>query len=127
MFSPEYRSIAMQSILGPAHSTLVPSVLWLGWLDAAGDLIAMSGTTVPHESFGPAEDGVENIEPIDGGVAGDGWEIDAVGLFADEVGADLIIWALLDFPATPEEDEPLTFDVGAVRFTIDADAEGSSA
>jgi hypothetical protein len=127
MFSPEYRSIAMQSILGPAHSTLIPSVLWLGYLDAAGNLIAMVETPISHDSFGPNEDGVENIDPIDGGTAGESWVIDAVGLFADAEGTELIVSAELDLPAEPEEDEEITFDVGDLQFYIDYEPGGSSA
>ena len=67
--APAYRSIAVQAILGPARSTLMPSVLWLGWLDDEGELVAMSGATISHEAFIPTDGGVENVDPIDGGLA----------------------------------------------------------
>lgn len=115
--APAFRSTAVQAILGPARSQLVPSTLWIGWLDGGGDLIAMAGMPVSHDVFGPSGDGVQNIVPIDCGVAGPGWEIHAVGLF-DGPSGDLMLSAGLASSHTPEEGDPLVFQVGGLTFTV---------
>lgn len=117
MIGPEYTSRVVQAVLGPYRSQLIPSRLWVGWLDAAGDLIEMSGTVVSQGAFGPATDGVTNTEPIDCGVAGDGWVIAAVGLFDAPTG-DLVITASFPDPLTPDEDEPLIFAAGGLVFEV---------
>ena len=87
-----YLSVAAQAILGPSHSDLVPSVLWLGWLDDAGALIATTGTSVTHAVFGPATDGQVII---------------SAGL-VDTSGDPTII--------SPDVDTPLSLEPGAVTF-----------
>ncbi len=124
--APAFRSTAVQAILGPARSGLVPSTLYVGWLDSSGDLIAMSGTTVSHDDFGPADNGVQNSVPLDCGVAGSGWNIHAVALFADAAGGALLMWAELDAPLTPDASAPLGFDIGDLRFTIGDEGEPSA-
>lgn len=114
--APGFRAAAVQALLGPDRSPLAPETLWLGWLDANGDLIAMSGASVPHEVFGATESGVENVDPVDAGVAGSGWVIDAVGLFADPGGEDLFVTATLDEPLEPDDEDELAFDVGELAF-----------
>lgn len=124
MIGPEYASIAVQAVLGPDRSGLVPAVLWLGWLDEFGDLIAMAGVQVPHEVWGATDTGVANVEPIDAGLAGDGWEIHAVGLFDAEVDGSLVVSAALPAPLLPLEDDPLAFDVDGLVFDLAEDGSG---
>lgn len=119
MIGPTWRSRAVQAVLGPSRSPLVPAVLWTGWLDADGDLIAMTGLTVTHAVFGPAGDGVANTQAVDCGVAAAGWTIAAVGLF-DAADGDLIVSATLPSPVTPDEDDALTFAPGALTFQVPA-------
>lgn len=118
MIGPTWRSRAVQAVLGPSRSPLVPAILWTGWLDADGDLIAMTGLSVTHTAFGPSGDGVANIAPIDAGVAGTGWTIHAVGLFDAASGGNLIVSADLTTPASPDEDDPLVFAAGDLTFTV---------
>ena len=119
MIGPTWRSRAVQAVLGPARSQLVPAVLWTGWLDSSGGLIAMTGLTVSHDAFGPAGDGVANTTAVDCGVAGAGWTIAAVGLF-DAADGDLIVSAALPAPVMPDEDEALMFEPGSLTFQVTA-------
>ncbi|WP_169165091.1 hypothetical protein [Cellulomonas taurus] len=119
MIGPSWRSRAVQALLGPNRSPLVPAQLWTGWLDASGQLIAMSGLPVSHEAFGPVSDGVANTTPLDCGVAGEGWAIAGVGLFDAADGA-LLVAATLSSVVTPDEGDPLTFDPGALTFRVSA-------
>ncbi|QZN86874.1 hypothetical protein [Cellulomonas sp. C5510] len=119
MIGPTWRSRTVQALLGPNRSQLVPTVLWTGWLDASGDVIAMTGLSVRHEAFGPAGDGVANTQSVDCGVAGDGWTIAALGLFDAAAGA-LIVSADLPAPVTPDEGDPLVFEPGALTFQVPA-------
>lgn len=114
--APAFHAVVVQALLGPDRSPLAPETLWLGWLDADGELIAMSGTSVPHEAFGATESGVENADPVDAGVAGSGWVIAAVGLFADPNGEELFVTATLDEPLEPDDEDELAFDVGGLAF-----------
>lgn len=119
MIGATYRSKAAQAVLGPAHSDLIPAVLWSGWLNAAGTLIAMTGLSVDHAEFGPtAGGGVTNLVLLDCGVAGVGWSIAAVGLFDAATGGDLIVSADLTEVATPAEDDVLAFGWGMLVFQV---------
>jgi len=117
MIGPTWRSRAVQAVLGPNRSQLIPARLWTGWLDADGDLIAMTGLYVTHAVFGPSGDGVANIAPIDGGVAEAGWVIAGVGLF-DAAAGSLIVSADLASPVTTTDGQELTIAVGALTFGI---------
>lgn len=117
MIGPAYRSLAVQAVLGPAHSQVIPDVLWTGWLDGAGDLVAMTGLTVSHDVFGPTADGVTNAVPIDCGLAGAGWTIAALGLF-DAAAGDLIASAAFAAPITPAEDDELVFAPTGLTFEV---------
>lgn len=117
MIGPTWRSRAVQALLGPNRSQLVPAQLWSGWLDADGNLIAMTGLPVSHDAFGPSGDGVANTTTIDCGVAGDGWAIAGLGLFDAADGA-LVVSADLDVVQTPAEGEALTFSPGALTFVV---------
>lgn len=119
MIGPVYRSAAVQALLGPAHSPVIPTALWTGWLDGAGALIAMTGLSVEHDVWGPAGDGVTNTQPLDCGVAGTGWEIHALGLFDAEAGA-LVVSADLAVPLTPADGDPLVFAAGGLTFQVSA-------
>lgn len=112
-----YRSKAVQAVLGPNHSPLIPAVLHVGWLTSTGALIAMSGMSITHDVFGETTDGVVNTSLIDGGVAGTGWTIAAVGLFDAAASGALVASATLSTPATPAAGDPLSFDAGNLAFT----------
>ena len=117
MIGPAWRSRAVQAVLGPNRSPLVPQ-LWSGWLDSDGALIAMTGLPVAHEAFGPSDDGVANTVLVDCGVAGAGWVIAGVGLFDAETGGSLVVSAQLSAPNTPAEGDELTFAPGALKFVV---------
>ena len=117
MIGPTWRSRAAQALLGPNRSQLVPARLWSGWLDADGNLIAMTGLPVTHDAFGPSGDGVANTATVDCGVAGGGWSIAALGLF-DAADGDLVVSADLDAVYSPAEGESLTFAPGALTFVV---------
>lgn len=118
MIGASYASRAAQAVLGPYRSQLIPATLWVGWLDDTGDLIAMSGTSVPQDVFGPSGDGVANVTAIDAGVAGAGWTIHSVGLFDAPTGGDLVVSADLPAPVSPDEDDPLVFGAGGLTFEV---------
>lgn len=117
MIGALWRSRAVQAVLGPSRSALVPAVLWTGWLDSDGDLIAMTGLSVTHTAFGPSGDGVTNTTAIDCGVAEAGWEIAALGLFDAAAGA-LIVSADLGTPVTTTDGQELTIAPGALTFAV---------
>ncbi len=116
MIGPTWRSRAVQALIGPSRSQLVPATLWTGWLDASGDLIAMTGLSVAHTAFGPSGDGVANTAEVDCGVAGAGWTIAALGLFDAAADGALILSADLTTPATPDEGDPMLFEPGDLTF-----------
>lgn len=119
MIGEAYRSRAVQAVLGPSRSPLIPSVLWLGWLDADGSLIAMPGVRVPHEAWGPSGDGVTNLVLIDAGSAEAGWgTLHGAGLFDADTDGALVVAATLAAPVTPAEDDPLVFEPGALTFEV---------
>jgi len=118
MIGPTYRSKAAQAVLGPSRSALIPSRLWLGWLDASGTLIAMSGMAVAQTVFGPATDGVTNVSDIDAGVAGSGWTIASVGLFDASTSGALVAAADLPATASPSTGDTLVIEAGALTFTV---------
>lgn len=117
MIGSAYTSLAVQSILGPEHSLLIPDVLWGGLLDEDFNLIAMTGVQVHHEAFGPTTNGVHNIAIVDAGVAGDSWDIRAFAIYDAAEGGQILLIATVT-PATPEEDEPLFFAIGDLVFTF---------
>lgn len=118
MIGPEYRSRAAQAVLGPSRSALIPSVLWVGWLNGSGDLIAMSGTSVPQTIFGPSGDGVTNVADIDAGVAGTGWTIAGVGLYDSATAGDVVATADLPAPVSPPAGDTLVIATGDLVFTV---------
>jgi len=117
MIGTTYRSKAAQAVLGPAHSDLIPVVLWSGWLNAAGTLIAMTGLSVAHAAFGPTAGGVTNIATLDCGVAGTGWAIAGLGLF-DAADGDLIVSAALPSVLEPDAETPLVIPAGDLVFQV---------
>lgn len=122
MIGEAWRSRAVQALLGPARSSLVPSRLHVGWLDSEGDLIAMSGTSVLSAAFEASGDGVVNTTSIDAGVAGSGWVIAGVGLFDAPSGGDVVLSASTSGPVEPDEGAPLSIAAGALAFTVVVDA-----
>jgi hypothetical protein len=102
VIGPAYRGKAARAILGSARSQLFPAVLWSGWLNTAGQLIAMTG--VSHRN----DDTVFGLN---------GWQIAALGLF-DAADGTLVASADLDTPATPAAGEPLFFAVGDLTFSV---------
>lgn len=114
---PAWRSRAVQCLLGPDRSALAPAVLWVGWLDEAGDLVAMSGTSVPASAFVAAGDGVTNAAALDCGAAGAGWTIAGVGLFDAASGGELVVSAAHADPVSPAQGASLGYAAGALTFT----------
>jgi len=119
MIGSSYRSKAAQAVLGPAHSPVIPAVLWTGWLGPTGVLVGMTGMTVEHAVFTPSVDGVTNMSIIDCGVAGAGWIIHTLGIFDGAAGA-LIAAAYLPADVSPAAGDPLSVDVGGLTFTVTA-------
>lgn len=118
MIGPTYQSAAAQAVLGPSHSALIPSVLWSGWLDATGTLVAMTGLTVSHDVFGAATGGVTNTALVDCGVAGTGWTIAKLGLFDAAASGALVASADLPAALSPAAGDPLVFDIGGLTFQV---------
>jgi len=118
MIGSAYTSAAVQAVIGPGHSTEIPAVLWGGFLDGLGDLIAMTGLNVSHDAFTPITDGVANSASIDAGVAGTGWTIAAFALFDAATGGEVVASADIS-PYAPTDGEELTFAPGDLTFTIE--------
>jgi hypothetical protein len=116
-----YASRATQAVLGPARSTLIPGRLHVGWLDVDGDLIAMSGRSVPQSIFTPVTGGVANVSTIDAGVAGFDWPaIHAIGLYDAASDGALVLSADLTAPVTPVGGATLTVAAGKLVFQVTA-------
>lgn len=122
MIGSAYTSKAIQAMLGPAHSSVIPDVLWVGLLDATETLIAMTGLTVSHDDFGPVTDGVANTTVIDCGVAGASWSIAYVALFDAASGGDVIARAAVSPAVEPTDGDTLAIPAGDLVFTYDAGA-----
>lgn len=116
MIGATYQSRAIQAVLGPGHSIVIPDTLYSGWLDASLDLIAMSGTTVAHEQFGESGLGVANIETIDAGLA-PADEPAFFALFDDAVDGEVVAYAPVTFDTPPVDGDPLAFEAGELTFT----------
>lgn len=112
-----YSAKVVGAFIGPAHSSLIPTVLWGGWLDATYTLIAMTGLPVSHDSFGEVTNGMANIEAIDAGVAGVGWTPYYFALF-DAASAGNVVCAAAVTPWTPATDALLVANVGDLVFTL---------
>lgn len=120
MIGAAYTSLGAQAIIGPAHAPTIPEVLWPGWMDTDLNLLGMVGEALSHDQFGPVENGVANIEAIDGGLAGAGWNIGGLALYDAEVGGLIIVVALVT-PYEPEEGEVLTLGPGMLVFRFPDD------
>lgn len=116
MYGSAYKSKAVQAVLGPAHSTVIPDVLWSGWLDSSFVVLGMTGLTVSHDDFGAVADGVANTADIDGGTAPAG-TIAYFGLFDAASSGDLIAYAAVTFDTTPTAGQSLTAAPGELVFT----------
>ena len=116
MIGAAWRSRAAQALLGPDRSALIPSTLWVGWLDATDTLVAMSGTSYPASAFTGFGDGVTTTQTLDGGVAGTGWAIKAVALYDAATSGSIVASASLPAPVTPTSGASLRFVAGALSF-----------
>ncbi|MCR6647800.1 MAG: hypothetical protein NVV70_06530 [Cellulomonas sp.] len=114
----EYTGRAARAVVGPARSTLFPSVLHVGWLDGAGSLIAMSGRTVAQSNFAESAGGVANVAAIDAGVAGGAWTIAAVGLFDAASGGSLVLAAAAPAAVEVSAGQSLSIPAGGLVFTV---------
>lgn len=121
MIGDDYKSAAIQAVIGPAHSSAIPDVLWGGWLNGSLTLLEMTGLTVSHDDFGPITDGVANTTDIDAGACPSTTPA-YFGLFDAESSGNLVAYAAVTFSDTPTEDESLTFLTGELTFTY---TEGS--
>lgn len=115
MIGDAYKSKAVQAVLGPGRSDLIPAVMWGAWLDGAGAVIAMTGLTVSHDAFSPTATGVANTAVIDGGVCPATVPARFALMDAAASGA-VIAWAPVTFSATPDEGDPLSFAPGELVF-----------
>ncbi len=112
---PAYQARAVRALFGPDRSPLLPAFLWVGWLDAADVLIAMSGTYVTQGSFAATGTGVSNAVALDCGVAGAGWApIVSVAFYDASAGGDMVFAIQLPAPVDPPDGEPIGFPVGAL-------------
>lgn len=117
MIGANYKSKAVQAVLGDGHSAVIPENLWGGWLDNLDALIAMTGLTVPHAAFTETTDGVINSAVIDAGVAGVGWNPYSFALYDAASGGDIVLVAAVT-PFTPTDGDALVFPIGSLTFTI---------
>lgn len=116
MIGDTYKPAAMQAVLGPGHSALIPETLWTGWLDGALGVLGMTGLSVSHDTFTEITEGVANADDIDGGLC-PATVPTYFGLFDASTSGDLIAYAAVTFDTTPVEDDPLTIGAGDLTFT----------
>lgn len=117
MIGDAYKSKAVQAVLGPGHSALIPATLWSGWLDSSLAVVGMTGLSVSHNDFGDVTDGVANIDDIDGGLFDDAWTVAYFGLFDAASGGDLIAYAAVTFDTAPADGDSITISAGDLTFT----------
>ena len=115
MIGDAYKSKAVQAVLGPGRSDLIPAVMWGSWLDGSGALLAMTGMAVAHEAFGATSTGVANIAVIDGGACPAATPARFALMDAASSGA-VIAWAPVTFSEAPAEGDPLLFAPGELVF-----------
>lgn len=114
MIGSTFQGSAVGAVIGPAHSSLIPDVMWGGWLDSGLVLLGMTGATVSHDAFDVVGTGVENIALIDAGDLPAG-TIAHFGLFDDAAGTNVIAYAAVDLTGLSAGD-PVAFDAGALTF-----------
>lgn len=111
-----YRQAVALSILGSAHSALIPDTLWLTVLDGDGVELDMDRVPVPNDdtTWGPITAGVTNVTPIDLPPAGAGWVIEGWALFDAATGGNAVLSGDLTAPITPADGEALAVPVGGL-------------
>jgi len=115
MIGATYQSRAIQAVLGEGHAIVIPDTLYSGWLDGSLDLLAMTGLTVPHATFGESGTGVANIDVVDGGVCPASVPAFFALFDAAEAG-EIVAYAAVTFDSTPAESDPLSFAAGELEF-----------
>jgi len=115
MIGSTYQSKAIQAVLGPAHSSAIPSVLWSGWLDGSLTVLSMTGLSVGHSTFAATATGVANSAEVDGGVCPSTVPT-YFGLFDSASGGDLVAYATATFETTPSAGDSLTFAAASLAF-----------
>ncbi|MCB2411786.1 hypothetical protein LGT39_02845 [Demequina sp. TTPB684] len=118
MIGTAYQSAVIQAVLGPAHSSAIPDVLWSGWLDGSLAVLSMTGLTVPHADFGAVIGGVANTASIDGGVCPASVPAH-FALFDAASGGDLIARAAVTFDVPPVSGDLLSIPSGSLVFAYD--------
>lgn len=122
MIGPTYRSLAIQAVLGPDRSELFPATLYGAWLDDELEVLSEIGIAIDATAFGPHEDGVANIETLDGGLCPP--ETPAFFALMDTAeDGEIVAYAPVAFAETPAEDDPLSCEPGALTFTYSPWAE----
>lgn len=116
----EYRSIAAQALLGSSHTSLVPDVLWIGWLSTTGT--ELTATRVPvdntDEVWEPTTNGVANVDDIAAGTSTAAWIIGRVALFDAATDGQVVLEATLPAPVTVGADEILALPAGSLTFQV---------
>lgn len=118
MIGDAYRSAAIQAVIGPAHSSVIPDVLWGAWLDGTLTLLAMTGTTVSHDDFSESGEGVANSVAVDGGVC-PSTVPSYFGIYDAATSGVLVAYAPVTFATAPSAGDPLEAAVGELVFTYD--------
>lgn len=121
MIGDAYKSAAIQAVLGPAHSPVIPDVLHGAWLDGSLVLLGMTGGTVSHDDFGPSGDGVANTAVIDGGTCPASTPA-YFAVYDAASGGDLVAYAPVTFDTAPSSGDSLTSPAGSLTFTYTAGA-----
>jgi hypothetical protein len=116
---PQHTATMMRGLIGPARGPAVPSTIWGGWMDDAGQVLAWTGIEVDHDAFGPTANGVWNNTSVDAGYAPAG-DLTRFGIFDAVTDGNLIIYAAIAFPegGTPSEGDPVQFPPGALKFVV---------
>jgi len=125
MIRGDYKSLAIQAVLGPNHSALIPEFMYAGWADAAFVTLSNTGIRVEHNDLVPESDGVTNSTDIDGGTSPA--TVPTYFVFLDaSTGGTAIAFAPATFtdgsgsPATPVSGDPIMIPAGALTFTYAA-------
>jgi len=125
MIRGDYKSLAIQAVLGPNHSALIPEYMVVGWADEFFAIIVNTGIGVYHADLVPEFDGVTNSTYIDGGTYPDAVMPTYFVLLEDSMDATPIAFAPVTFtdgtgtPITPVMGDPIGVPAGALTFTYE--------
>lgn len=117
MIGETYRARAAQALFGEGRSALMPSVWWLSWLSTSGVELGSRVRVNIAGVFEQSGDGVANVEPIDGGIAG-AWIVGGVAFYDAATGGARIVEADVSPTTTTSAGDALAIAPGDLTLVV---------